>query len=162
MSPHFAIPPGLCWAKGFYQSLLPAGYPGPVACHPPRRVPPPFWPHGWPGPTALGLALSKRASRPPFQLLPAPPGPAHRLPAPAAQETPVRIYRPLSGTHRAHPTELSPVCPQHRSGPWPRQTEREPVMPFMFTAVQSFCSRNAHETGRGDSKAQVPQTGTRR
>lgn len=102
--PCLAIPLGLCGGSGSGRSLLPAGYPGPVACHPPRRGPPPSWPRGWPGPTALGLALSKRASRPAFQLLPALRSAAHKMPAPAASAGPLspttgRNWHPPGSSH---------------------------------------------------------------
>lgn len=102
--PRLAIPLGLCGGSGSGRSLLPAGYPGPVACHPPRRGPPPSWPRGWPGPTALGLALSKRASRPAFQLLPALRSAAHKMPAPAASAGPLspttgRNWHPPGSSH---------------------------------------------------------------
>lgn len=112
-SPRLAIPPGLCRGSGHGQSLLPAGYPGPVACHLPWRVPLSF--------LALWLARSHSTGLGSKQTdfspcLPCSARPSSQTACSSSLRDPCPHLLAISGTHWAHPTELSPVCTQHLSG----------------------------------------------
>ena len=165
-APHHTILPGL------QNNLHHAGdlghrYPhlqgllGPLPLHPPQQVPPPSWPPGWPGPTALGVGSKPTGllTPPAGLLVTLLSGPCSARPTPNAAGSLSFLKdrgSPLSarsGDAQAHSAGHSPARP-----PRPRRPGR---LTGSCQAPQGHMPQSA-ECGRFQSPAHKTGMGTAR